>query len=112
MLASNIVKLVVAAPEIAKKRKAGQFIMLKIDEEGERIPLTIADADPVLGSVTLIAQVVGKTTLQLAALSEGDSVMDFAGPLGKPTHIEKAGHVVCVGGGIGVAPMHPMAQAF
>jgi len=112
MLASNIVKMVVDAPEIAKKRKAGQFIMLKIDENGERIPLTIADADPIKGTVTIIAQVVGKTTTRLAALQAGQALLDLAGPLGKPTHIEKVGHVVCVGGGIGVAPMHPIAQAF
>jgi len=111
MLSSNVVKLVVKAPQIAKKRKAGQFIMLKIDETGERIPLTIADADPASGTVTIIAQVVGKTTKQLATLNAGDTILDFVGPLGKPTHIEKFGIVACIGGGIGVAPMHPIAQA-
>jgi ferredoxin--NADP+ reductase len=111
MLASNIVKMVIEAPEIAKKRKAGQFIILKIDEDGERIPLTIANADADKGTVTIIAQVVGKTTDQLSRLSDKDSLMDFVGPLGQPTHIEKIGHVVGIGGGIGIAPLHPIAQA-
>lgn len=111
MLAPNILKMVIEAKEIATQRKAGQFIMLKIDEEGERIPLTIADADPTAGTVTIIAQVVGKTTAQLAAMNENDYILDFAGPLGQPTHIEKFGTVVCIGGGIGVAPLHPIAQS-
>jgi len=111
MLATNVLKMVVEAPEIAKMRKAGQFIILRIDDEGERIPLTIADADAKAGTITLIAQVVGKTTAHLSRLSEGDSILDIAGPLGKPTHIEKFGTVVCIGGGIGIAPMHPIAQA-
>lgn len=111
MLAPNILKMAIEAPEIAQKRKAGQFIMLRIDEQGERIPLTIADADSARGTVTIIAQVVGKTTAQLAKLNAGDSILDFAGPLGQPTHIEKFGHVVGVGGGIGIAPLHPICQA-
>ncbi|MBL8025005.1 MAG: sulfide/dihydroorotate dehydrogenase-like FAD/NAD-binding protein [Fibrobacteres bacterium] len=111
MLAPNVLRMEIEAKEIAKQRKAGQFIMLKIDEDGERIPLTIADANPEAGTVTIIAQVVGKTTAQLAKLNEGDFITDFAGPLGQPTHIEKFGHVVGIGGGIGIAPLHPIAQA-
>lgn len=111
MLASNVLRMVVEAPEIASKRKAGQFIILRIDEEGERIPLTIADADPVAGTLTLIAQVVGKTTAHLASLEAGSQILDLAGPLGKPTHIEKFGNVIGIGGGIGIAPLHPIAQA-
>lgn len=111
MLASNVLRVIVEAPEIAKQRKAGQFIMLRIDEEGERIPLTIADADAEKGTITLIAQVVGKTTGQMAALNIGDSILDIAGPLGRPTHIERFGTVVVVGGGIGIAPLHPITQA-
>ena len=102
----------IEAPLIARERKPGQFIILQIDDSiGERIPLTIADADPEKGTITLIFQTVGKTTHILAEKSVGDSVPALLGPLGQPTHIEKLGHVVCVGGGIGVAPLHPIAQA-
>ncbi len=101
----------VEAAAIARKRQAGQFIILRIDEYGERIPLTIADADPEAGTITLIFQTVGKSTEQLARLKEGDEIVDLVGPLGKPTHIEKYGTTVCVGGGIGIAPLHPIAQA-
>jgi len=100
------------APLIARERKAGQFIILQLDEDyGERIPLTIADADPDEGSITIIFQAVGKTTLKLAELNVGDEIAALVGPLGTPTHVEKFGTVVCVGGGIGVAPLHPIAQA-
>ena len=99
------------APLIAEERLPGQFIILSVDNDyGERIPLTIADADTGEGSITIIFQVVGKTTIKLSELNPGDSIASLVGPLGKPTHIEKFGHVVCVGGGIGVAPMHPIAQ--
>ena len=102
----------VKAPLIAKERKAGQFIILQVDTEyGERVPLTIADADSEEGTVTIIFQTVGASTLKLAAMNEGDSIPAFVGPLGRPTDIHNVGHVVCVGGGIGVAPMHPIAQA-
>ncbi len=102
----------VAAPLIAKERKAGQFIILQVDTEyGERVPLTIADADAEAGTVTIIFQTVGASTMKLAAMNEGDSIPAFVGPLGRPTDIHNVGHVVCVGGGIGVAPMHPIAQA-
>jgi ferredoxin--NADP+ reductase len=97
---------------IAEERAAGQFIILQVDEDyGERIPLTIADADINEGSITIIYQVVGKSTLALSKMKVGDDLPALVGPLGTATHIEKFGTVVCVGGGIGVAPLHPIAQA-
>ena len=113
----NVFRMDVEAPLIAQERKPGQFIILMVDEKlGERIPLTIADADPVKGTITIIFQTVGATTIKLSHLNVGDALPAVLGPLGKPTSIrglngEKPGHVVCVGGGIGVAPMHPIAQA-
>ncbi|RMG57922.1 MAG: sulfide/dihydroorotate dehydrogenase-like FAD/NAD-binding protein [Deltaproteobacteria bacterium] len=102
----------VEAPYIARKRKPGQFLILRIDEHGERIPLTIVDSDPDAGTVTIIYQVVGKTTKELSLLEVGDELIDVVGPLGRPTHIEKVGTVVCVGGGIGNAPLLPIAKGF
>jgi len=111
-LSENVIRMRVEAPLIACERKAGQFIILSLDEEyGERIPLTIADADCEEGSITIIFQIVGDTTRQLATLNEGDYVENLVGPLGRPTHIENFGHVVCVGGGIGVAPLYPIVQS-
>ncbi len=116
-LSANVYRIEVEAPLVARERKAGQFIILMVDGGyGERIPLTIADANPKAGTITLIYQTVGATTMKLAQLNEGDSVAALLGPLGRPTSIrglngEKPGHVVCVGGGIGVAPMHPIAEA-
>ena len=116
-LSDNVFQMTFEAPLIAKERKAGQFIILMLDEDlGERIPLTIADADAEKGTVTIIFQTVGATTLKLAKFEPGQFLPAVLGPLGKPTSIrglngEKPGHVVCVGGGIGVAPMHPIAQA-
>ncbi len=106
-----VYRMAVDAPRIARTRKAGQFIALRVDEEGERIPLTICDADPAKGTVTIVFQAVGRSTMKLARLNEGEHIMDFVGPLGKATHIEKFGTVVCIGGGIGIAPVHPIAQA-
>ena len=94
-LSDNVVKMILEAPVIAQKRKAGQFIILKINEKGERIPLTIVDSDAQKGTITIIFQVVGKTTAQLAGLKAGDSLQDVQGPLGKPTEIENYGRVVC-----------------
>ena len=114
---SDNVFFMIDAPLIARERKAGQFIILMVDEEaGERIPLTIADADETAGTISIIFQTVGATTMKLSRLEPGDSLAAVLGPLGRPTDIrgangEKPGHVVCVGGGIGVAPMHPIAQA-
>jgi len=99
------------APKIAKKRKAGQFIILRPTSDSERIPLTIADADPDEGWIEIVFQTVGKTTLILKDLEEGTSVLDLAGPLGKPTHIEKFGKCLCIGGGVGVAPLYPIVCA-
>jgi ferredoxin--NADP+ reductase len=103
--------MVLEAPVIAQKRKAGQFIILKIDEKGERIPLTIVDSDAQAGTITIIFQIVGKTTAQLARLKSGDSLQDVQGPLGNPTEIEKYGRVVCIGGGVGVGVVYPLAVA-
>jgi ferredoxin/flavodoxin---NADP+ reductase len=110
-LSENVVKMVVEAPVIARKRKAGQFIILKIDEKGERIPLTIVDSDIQAGTITIIYQVVGKTTAALALLKAGDAIQDLQGPLGNPTEIEKYGKVVCIGGGVGVGVVYPLAVA-
>ncbi len=111
-LSEAVYRMALKSPLIAEERRAGQFIILSVnDDYGERIPLTIADADPAEGSITIIFQVVGKTTRLLAGLSEGDSIANLVGPLGHPTHIENFGHAVCVCGGIGAAPMHPIVQA-
>ncbi len=110
LLAASVKQFKVAAPEIAKKSKPGQFVVLRTHEEGERIPLTIADADPPAGTITLIFQEVGKSTMYLGKLKTGDSIMDLIGPLGRPTHIENFGTVVCIGGGIGIAPVYPIVK--
>ncbi len=110
-LSDDVFEMRVTAPYISRERKPGQFVIIQLDTDfGERIPLTIADADPREGSITIIFQAVGSTTSRLAALREGQSIENVLGPLGKPTHIENFGHVVCVGGGIGVAPLYPIAQ--
>ncbi len=101
----------IRAPEVARHRRPGQFVMVRICEEGERIPITIADVDRDEGTITLIVQSVGKTTLHMAQLRPGDCIPDVTGPLGRPTHIENAGRVLCVGGGIGIAPLYPVAVA-
>ena len=111
MLSPNVGWLEVEAPQIAKKRKAGQFIILRIDEQGERIPLTIADSNPEKGTITLICQSIGKTSTQLNSLQAGDTIRDIAGPLGQPSHLENFGTAVCVGGGVGIAVTYPIAKA-
>lgn len=111
LLSEGVKDLLVEAPRIARKRRAGQFIMLRTGSEGERIPLTIADADPEAGWIRLIFQEVGRSTCALGQLEVGDEITDLAGPLGRATDIEKKGTVLCVGGGIGVAPAHPIAKA-
>lgn len=103
-------KLVIDAPHIARKAKPGNFVILRVDEKGERIPLTIADVDASAGTITLVYLVMGKSTTLLEALGEGDDILDVCGPLGKPTHIEQAGTVICVGGGTGIAAMHHIAK--
>ena len=100
----------ISAPRIAKKARPGQFVILKANETGERIPLTMADTDPEKGIITVIYQIVGKSTALFKSLKAGDYFQDVIGPLGKPTHLEKLGTVVCVGGGTGVAVMHPITR--
>jgi ferredoxin--NADP+ reductase len=110
-LSKEVFRMEIEAPEIAEARKPGQFIILQMGGEfDERIPLTIANADPVKGSITLIFQAVGETTHRLALLEPGDIIENLLGPLGKPTDIKKYGKVVCVGGGIGVAPLYPIVE--
>ncbi len=109
---SQAVKLFeVSAPLIAKKAQAGQFIILRLDEKGERIPLTIADFNREDGTITLVFMEVGETTTQLGKMEEGDEILNLAGPLGNPSEIKDYGTVVCVGGGVGVAPVYPIAKA-
>jgi len=110
-LSDNVVEIEVEAPLIARKRKAGHFVILRIGNQGERIPLTIAKADPGRGTITLIIQRVGVTSHKVAALQAGDEITDVVGPLGHPTHIERAGTVLCAGGGVGVAPLLPIVEA-
>jgi len=102
----------VEAPRIARKAKPGQFVVLRANETGERIPLTMAGTDPSAGTIDLIFQVVGKSTALLRTFNVGDGIMDIIGPLGKPTHVENMGTVVCVGGGTGVAVMYPITKAY
>ena len=102
--------MVVRAPEIAKKIKPGQFIMLRIDEQGERIPLTMNDCDPEAGTITIIFQAVGATTMRLAQMKAGDALQDFAGPLGNPTELEGAKRACVIGGGLGTAIAFPQAK--
>lgn len=110
-LSDEVFRMEIEAPEIAEARKPGQFIILQLGGEfDERIPLTIADANTERGSITLIFQAVGESTHRLAVLDEGDSIANLLGPLGTPTEIEKVGTVICVGGGIGVAPLYPIVQ--
>lgn len=101
----------IEAPLIAKSRKAGNFVIVRVDNKGERMPLTIADADTTRGTITLVVQEVGLSSIKLCKLDEGDSVADIVGPLGNPTHIENFGTVICAGGGVGVAPMLPIIKA-
>ena len=110
-IAVDIKKFVIEAPKIAKKRKAGQFVIIRIKEGGERIPLTIADSDSDKGTITIIVQGIGKTTKELNSLETGDTIMDVVGPLGKPSHIENFGTAVSIGGGVGTAIAFPTAVA-
>jgi len=107
----SVFAMEIEAPRVAKKAQAGQFIVLRVDEKGERIPLTIADFNRETGAVLIVFQVIGASTMKLAELNVGDSIVDFVGPLGQPSEIEKLGTVVVVGGGIGVAPTYPIARA-
>ncbi len=109
-LASNTTLFEVDSPGVARKARPGQFVVVRIGERGERIPLTIADFDREKGTVTLVALSVGKTTKMLSGLKEGDSILDLAGPLGNPAEIIENGTVVCIGGGLGIAPIYPIAR--
>ena len=107
----HVVRLEVEAPLIARSRKAGHFVIVRADEGGERIPLTIADADPAAGTITLVVQEVGYSTTKICALEPGECLADVVGPLGKATDVRKVGTVVCCGGGVGVAPLLPIVKA-
>lgn len=107
----NVAKIIIESPDIAKSRKAGHFVIVRLDEKGERIPLTIADSDPEKGTITLVVQKVGVTSAKLVAMKVGDEILDLVGPLGKATHIDKFGTVLCAGGGVGVAPLLPIVKA-
>jgi ferredoxin--NADP+ reductase len=109
-LSPNVTRLDVEAPRIAQIRKAGQFVIVHRAARAERIPLTIADADPVAGTIALVIQAVGKSTRELVALEVGDAIQDISGPLGMPTELTKSGRALCVGGGVGTAVVHPIAQ--
>ena len=112
-LSENVFRMKIKAPAVAAERQPGQFVLVSVDADyGERIPLTIADADPAAGTIDLVFQRVGLTTSLMAERPVGSRLAAVLGPLGRPTHISKRRHVVCVGGGIGVAPMHPIAKAF
>jgi len=110
-LSEQVWRMRLDAPRIARKRKAGQFIILRADESSERIPLTIADANAAEGWIEIIFQVVGKSTAILAGVEQGGDILDLAGPLGRPTHIENFGRALCIGGGVGVAPLYPIVCA-
>jgi ferredoxin/flavodoxin---NADP+ reductase len=111
-IAPSIKRFVLEAPRIARKQKPGQFVILRIYEEGERIPVTIENSDPTLGTISIVVQSAGKTTHLLNSLNTGDQILDVVGPLGKPSEIEKFGTVVVVGGGVGTAMAYPSAAAF
>ncbi len=109
-LAPRVFKIVAEAPQIAKKRKAGQFVIIRVGDKGERIPLTIADADIEKGTITLIIQAAGSSTQKLYSLNKGEFINDIVGPLGRPTHIENFGLTIGIGGGVGIAPLYPITQ--
>ena len=108
---NKVVSLEIEAPLIARSRKAGHFVMVRVGKKGERVPYTIASADPVKGTITLVIQRVGKSSEKVCQLEPGDYITDLVGPLGKATHIENFGTVLCAGGGVGVAPLLPIIEA-
>ncbi len=112
MAERTVCEFKIEAPDIARKAKPGQFVVIRAKETGERIPLTMAGTDPDAGTINIIFQVVGKTTALLRSFGEGDGILDIIGPLGVPTHVEKLGTVICVGGGTGVAVMYPITRAY
>ena len=106
-----VVRLVIEAPYIAKSRKSGHFVIVRIGQHGERIPLTITEADTEKGTITIIIQKVGVSSIKLCNMEVGDYITDVVGPLGRPTHVEKVGTVLASGGGVGVAPLLPIVEA-
>ncbi len=110
LIPGRVSEMVVDAPDIAVKARPGNFVVLRLTVEGERIPLTIADTDPEGGTITIVYMVLGKSSAILETLNQGDEILDLCGPLGKPTHLEKVGTVICVGGGTGIAAMHHIAK--
>jgi len=110
-LGPNVKQLEIEAPRIARKQLAGQFVIVRLDERGERIPLTIKSSDPKRGTIALVVQAVGKTTAQMNELEPGDSILDVVGPLGKPSEVERYGNVIVIGGGVGTAIALPTARA-
>ena len=110
LIPGQTTQLVIEAPHIARKAKPGNFVIIRVHDKGERVPLTIADTDKDAGTITIVYLVIGKSTAHLETLDVGDCLADVCGPLGKPTHIEKRGTVICVGGGTGIAAMHHIAK--
>jgi ferredoxin--NADP+ reductase len=110
LIPGRVSEMIIDAPDIAEKARPGNFVVLRLSPEGERIPLTIADTDPEAGTITIVYMVLGKTTAMLEKLGEGDAILDLCGPLGKPTRLDKVGTVICVGGGTGIAAMHHIAK--
>lgn len=110
-LAAKVCRYVIAAPDVARKAKAGQFIILRLYDDGERIPITLADWDGEAGTITLYIQAIGKTTIMLSMMKAGDALMDIVGPLGIPSHVDKGKTLVALGGGFGIAAIHPIVRA-
>ncbi len=110
LIPGKVSELVIDAPAVARKALPGNFVILRLTAEGERIPLTIADTDPDAGTITIVYMVIGKTSAMLEDLKQGDDILDLCGPLGKPTELNKVGTVICVGGGTGIAAMHHIAK--
>ncbi len=110
-LSSSLTRYRVQAPYVARKAQAGNFVIIRVNDHGERIPLTICDSDPATGTIVLIVQAIGKTTKLMSTLRQGDALADVAGPLGKPTELVKDQEVVCIGGGVGTAELYPIARA-
>jgi ferredoxin/flavodoxin---NADP+ reductase len=110
-LASRVFRYVVNAPSVARKAQAGQFVILRVDESGERIPITLADWNAEKGTITLYVQAIGKTTISMSKLRVGESLSDVVGPLGIPSHVEKGKTLVAIGGGFGIAAIHPIVRA-
>ena len=110
-MSPTITMLKLYTPEIAKKVQPGQFVILRINEEGERVPLTVNDFDREKGTITIVFQEVGKSTKLLGRLNANENIADVVGPLGKHTEIEKFGKVICIGGGVGIAPLYPIIRA-